>query len=51
MTVKLRIALTSVAKRKNIFATKDWKNYDYQKDIANDQFLQAVKRVGREITN
>ncbi|WP_255409180.1 MULTISPECIES: hypothetical protein [Lactobacillus] len=35
--------------KKNIFATDDWKNYDYQKDIAEDPELQPVKPVGREI--
>ena len=35
--------------RKNIFATKDWKEYDYQKDIENDPALQPVKQVGREV--
>lgn len=43
------IAFTPVAKRKNIFATKDWKEYDYQKDIENDPALQPVKQVGREV--
>lgn len=43
------IVFTPVAKKKNIFATKDWKNYDYQKDIANDQFLQSVKPLGQEV--
>ncbi|MBC8744634.1 hypothetical protein H5W18_08580 [Lactobacillus sp. Marseille-P7033] len=54
MTVKLRqvgktIVFTPVAKKKNIFATKDWENCDYHKDIANDQFLQPVKLVGQAI--
>ena len=43
------IVFTPVAKRKNIFATKDWKEYDYQKDIENDPALQPVKQVGREV--
>ena len=43
------IVFTPVAKRKNIFATKDWKEYDYQKDIETDAALQPVKQVGREV--
>lgn len=43
------IVFTPIVKRKNIFATKDWKEYDYQKDIKNDQALQPVKPVGREV--
>lgn len=43
------IVFTPVAKRKNIFATKDWKEYDYQKDIENAPALQPVKQVGREV--
>ena len=43
------IVFTPVAKRKNIFATKDWKEYDYQKHIENDPALQPVKQVGREV--
>ena len=30
-------------------ATKDWKEYDYQKDIETDPALQPVKQVGREV--
>lgn len=45
----VNIVFTPVTKRKNIFATNDWKNYDYQKDIATDPELQAVKSVGREV--
>lgn len=34
MTVKLRkIDNSKTLTKKNIFATDDWKNYDYQKDI------------------
>lgn len=40
---------TPVSKRRNVFSAKDWKNYDYQKDIRNDKLLQAVKPVGREV--
>jgi len=43
------IVFIPVAKRKNIFATKDWKEYDYQKDIENNPALQPVKQVGREV--
>ena len=43
------IVFTPVVERKNIFATKDWKEYDYQKDIENDPALQSVKPVGREV--
>ncbi|MRG90046.1 hypothetical protein [Limosilactobacillus reuteri] len=43
------IVFTPVAKRKNIFLTKDWKEYDYQKDIENNPALQPVKQVGREV--
>ena len=38
-------------KKKNIFATKEWQNYDYQKDIENDVELQSVKPVGREVVD
>lgn len=44
-----KIVYTPVAKRKNIFSTKDWKEYDYQKDMKNDEMLQPVKPVGREV--
>lgn len=30
----------SVKTHENIFATADWQNYDYQKDMANDPALQ-----------
>lgn len=40
-----------VKKKKNIFATKEWQNYDYQKDIENDVELQSVKPVGREVVD
>lgn len=43
------IVFTPVTKRKNIFATKDWKEYDYQKDMKNDPALQSVKPLGREV--
>lgn len=43
------IVFTPVVKRKNIFSTKDWQEYDYQKDIANDPDLRPVKPVGREV--
>ena len=43
------IVFTPVATRKNVFATKDWKEYDYQKDIETDPALQPVKQVGREV--
>ena len=43
------IVFTPVAERKNIFATKDWKEYDYKKDIENDPALQSVEPVGREV--
>jgi virulence-associated protein VagC len=42
------IVFTPVKKRQNIFATPAWQKYDYQQDIANDQFLQPVKPVGQE---
>lgn len=45
----VNIVFTPVTKRANIFATADWENYDYQKDIAEDPELQAVKPVGREV--
>ena len=44
----VNIVFTPVVK-KNIFATKEWKNYDYQKDMQNDLELQEVKPVGREV--
>lgn len=37
--------------KENIFATKEWQNYDYQKDIENDVELQSVKPVGREVVD
>ena len=40
-----------VKKKKNIFATKEGQNYDYQKDIENDVELQSVKPVGREVVD
>lgn len=40
-----------VKKKKNIFATQEWQNYDYQKDIENDVELQSVKPVGREVVD
>ncbi|QNQ81109.1 hypothetical protein [Lactobacillus sp. PV034] len=43
------IVFMPITKRKNIFATTDWKNYDYQRDIANDPELQSVKSVGHEV--
>ena len=43
------IVFTPVAKRENIFATKDWQEYDYQKDMENDLTLQPVKPVGQEV--
>ncbi len=43
------IVFTPVVERKNIFATNDWKEYDYEKDIENDPALQTVKPVGREV--
>lgn len=43
------IVFTPVAKHENIFASQDWRNYDYQKDIENDSVLQPVKPVGREV--
>lgn len=47
--VGTKIVFTPVTKHHNIFATDDWQNYDYQKDIANDPTLQSVKHVGREV--
>lgn len=46
----MNIVFTPVVK-KNIFATKEWQNYDYQKDIENDVELQSVKPVGREVVD
>lgn len=34
------IVFTPVIKKQNIFATDDWKNYDYQKDMHEDPELQ-----------
>ncbi len=45
----MKIVFTPVMKKKNIFATKDWKDYDYQKDIQEDPELRSVKPVGREV--
>lgn len=42
------IVFTPIRKHVNIFTSKDWQEYDYQKDIANDPALQEVKPVGRE---
>lgn len=41
----MKIVFTPVMKKKNVFATKDWKNYDYQKDIDEDPELQSVESV------
>lgn len=38
-----------VKKKKNIFATKEWKNYNYQKDVEADPELQSLRPVGREV--
>lgn len=38
-----------VKKKKNIFATKEWKNYNYRKDVEADPELQSLKPVGREV--
>lgn len=43
------IVFVPVIKRQNIFATDEWKNYDYQKDMHEDPELQSVKSVGREV--
>lgn len=43
------IVFIPIIKRKNIFATKDWKEYDYEKDIENDPALQSLNPVGREV--
>ena len=43
------IVFVPVIKKQNIFATDEWKNYDYQKDIREDPDLQAVKPVGNEV--
>lgn len=43
------IVFIPIIKTKNIFATDDWKNYDYQKDICEDPDLQEMKPVGREV--
>ncbi len=52
LTVPKDIIITSKEKKKkNIFATKEWQNYDYQKDIENDVELQSVKPVGREVVD
>ena len=45
----VNIVFTPVTKRKNIFATTKWKNYDYQKDIQEDPELQSINPVGREV--
>lgn len=43
------IVFTPVKKHRNIFATPDWQNYDYQADIKKDPVLQPVKPVGKEV--
>ena len=43
------IVFIPVIKKKNIFATDDWKNYDYQKDMQEDPELHSVKPVGRKV--
>lgn len=43
------IVFTPVVKKKNVFSTKDWEDYDYQKDVEKDVTLQPVKPVGREV--
>ena len=32
----------------NIFATKEWQEYDYYKDLVEDEELAEVKPVGEE---
>ena len=32
----------------NIFATKEWQEYDYYKDLVEDEELAEVKPVGKE---
>lgn len=44
-----KIVFTPVEKHTNIFATAEWQDYDYQKDVAEDPALQPVKSVGREL--
>lgn len=36
-------------KHVNIFATKEWQEYDYQKDLAEDTELSELKPVGKEV--
>lgn len=43
------IVFTPVKKHHNIFSTKEWKDYNYQKDIENDDALQPVKPKGQEV--
>lgn len=43
------IVFIPVIKKQNVFATADWKNYDYRKDMREDLELQSVKPVGREV--
>lgn len=43
------IVFTPVTKHKNVFATADWQNYDYQADVTKDPALQSVKPVGKEV--
>lgn len=44
-----QLYLPLLQKGKIFFATKDWKEYEYQKDIETDPALQPVKQVGREV--
>ena len=32
----------------NIFATKEWQEYDYYKDLVEDEEVAEVKPVGKE---
>ncbi|WHS05266.1 hypothetical protein O2U01_00185 (plasmid) [Ligilactobacillus salivarius] len=36
-------------KHVNIFATKEWQEYDYQKDLIEDKELSELKPVGKEV--
>lgn len=43
------IIFSPVQEHHNIFGTKEWREYDYQKAIRDDVELQEVKPVGREV--
>ncbi|MBM6773022.1 hypothetical protein H5991_05830 [Ligilactobacillus agilis] len=46
--VKAKDEKSNKGKRGNIFETKEWQEYDYYKDLVEDEELAEVKPVGKE---